>query len=102
MKCSTIIYINAADPRIFVYKHAQHKWVGVTLNFAHVKSYTVLGLTLLPMLVLALLLQLNIIILTTPWLLISFLILYFVYICVYCFYGAAKDLAKFPGPLAKR
>lgn len=33
------LYKNPDDPRIFVYKHETQKWLGVTLNFAHRKSW---------------------------------------------------------------
>ncbi len=45
MKCQTIIYINKEDPRIFVYKSQKWKWVGVTLNFAHIASLRILLIT---------------------------------------------------------
>lgn len=103
MKCSTIIYINPDDPRTFVYKHEKYKWLGVTFNFARGRSYAALGLVLLPMPIWLLLLLLNIPILGEPLpTAIIFLLLYFTWICIYCFSGAAKDLARYPGALSKR
>ena len=32
------IYYNKNDPKIFVYNHPKHKWLGVTLNLAHAKA----------------------------------------------------------------
>ncbi|NLZ63513.1 MAG: hypothetical protein GX902_06855 [Lentisphaerae bacterium] len=104
MKCSTLIYINPDDPRVFVYRHAKYKWMGVTLNFARGRSYVELALILLPILLWPLVLKLKGPRLPTalPMTTLTFLLLYFVWLCIYCFRGAAKDLAKYPGPLSKR
>ncbi|NLF94987.1 MAG: hypothetical protein GX564_13965 [Oligosphaeraceae bacterium] len=102
MKCRTIIYINPDDPRVFVYKHDKYKWLGVTFNFARGRSYVALMLILLPVLLWPLVLILDSQTLPTALPVITFLLLYFVWICLYCFRGAAKDLARYPGPLSKR
>ncbi len=45
-----LICCNRNNPRIFVYKCPSHKWMGVTLNFAHWKAWKALFWTLLPIL----------------------------------------------------
>lgn len=45
-----LICCNKNNPRIFVYKCPDHKWMGVTLNFAHWKAWKALFWTLLPIL----------------------------------------------------
>ena len=37
-----LVYHNKNDLKIFVYKNPKHKWLGVTLNFAHAKAWRVL------------------------------------------------------------
>ncbi len=102
MKCSTLIYINPDDPRIFVYKHNRCKWVGVTLNFAHGKSFPVLAALLLPLIVLPLLLcwpQSE----TGRGVLIGlYLTIDVTATCIICFRGAARDLRRYPGKPAAR
>lgn len=41
-------FFDKNDPRIFLYKLPKHKWMGVTLNFAHVRAWKILFATLLP------------------------------------------------------
>lgn len=97
LKCSSVIYINKKDPRIFVYKNQTRKWFGVTLNFAHTKSLVVLFGTLLGLLVITLL---SLHFLQYSWGVLFSLILFILWVIAlicYCYREAAKDLRKYPG-----
>ena len=39
---------NKNDPRVFLYKNPKHKWMGVTLNFAHDKAWLIFITTMSP------------------------------------------------------
>ncbi len=45
-----VFYFCREDPRVFVYKHPRWKWVGVTLNFAHPRSFWILAVTMISVL----------------------------------------------------
>lgn len=101
MKLRTIVYVNKDDPRLFVYKHRRWKWGGVTLNFAHAKSFGILLVTLasssLPLLP----------VLTAPIRLANLfsLILFALWSVALVFYyyrRAAGDLSRHPGDPAAR
>ena len=84
-------YRNPDDPRIFLYLSAEHKWLGVILNFAHIRSWIYYLITLTGCLVPILLLQKNVPFWT------AFLILWLVLWMSVYFTGAARDLRKYPG-----
>ena len=101
MKIQTIIYVNKEDPRLFVYKHQKWKWVGVTLNFAHLKSFPILIITLasviVPLLpVLFVRNGIGILLLTILF------VLWLIALTWYYYLQAAKDLQRYPGNLSVR
>jgi len=87
------IFYQRNDPRTFLYKFPRHKWMGVTLNFAHGRAWLILLWTLLPV---------GILLLPAPLLaraqapIASYVGLFFVYVGVvllYYFHMAAKEEA---------
>ncbi len=88
-----LLCFNKNDPRIFVYKCPAHKWMGVTLNFAHAKAWLALFLTLLPIALWG-----AAVALLNPhsadWrftVLVVTMVLYIVALSFYYFYMAAKE-----------
>lgn len=97
-KCRTILYINRDDPRVFVYKHQEWKWMGVTLNFAHFSSFPILLVTLGSVVVPLLPLWIwN----AFAWSSVLFA-LWLAAVVVYYFRQAARDLERYPGNLSSR
>lgn len=86
-----IIYCNRRDPRVFVYKHEKYRWPGVTLNFAHPKSFVIMAATILSCLVMAL--AANV---WKPWGMVL-VAAWAALVVVYAFRGAAEDLKRHPG-----
>jgi len=41
-----LYYADPDDPRLYLYKHPRHKWLGVTLNFSHPRAWPVFGITI--------------------------------------------------------
>lgn len=85
------------DSRIFLYKMPNHKWMGVTLNFAHSKAWWILFWTMLPMMLLV-----CSVILAKAWINPDYMVIYwaaFITVCasyligttVYYFRMAARD-----------
>ena len=95
MKCRNFFYVNREDPRLFVYKHPKWKWLGVTLNFAHVRrSIRVLLLADAPLLVILLLAH-------HRW--CAFLVILWLVTVVWFFFrAAATDLKRHPGDPSAR
>ena len=103
-------YFNRDDPRVFVYRHDRYKAVGVTLNFAKIASWVWLVFFIA---------LLFVGMVGTEWLRRSSLITSFdrvvrdaIYaiVCVVwcllmgvaCFWLAARDLKRHPGPQSAR
>lgn len=84
-------YKNPNDPRTFLYLSARHKWCGVILNFAYVRSWIYYLLTLTGILI-----ALNTVN-NYPFLSLAGLILWLTAWQIFYFFSAARDLKKYPG-----
>ena len=110
-----LFYYNKKDPKVFVYKHPKHKWMGASLNLAHPKAWRFLLCICLPfllgpqvtfgLLLLAMHMQPDWLIkiyLDYPSLLpISFVFPFAAYaisLAIYTFRMAAKDAKNHPTP----
>lgn len=90
-----VFYCCREDPRVFVHKHRRWKWVGVTLNFAHPRSFLALAVTLvslLPAILPGIMLD------SEPWLLAG-TALWAALLCWYYYRQAEIDLHR---PLNRR
>ena len=84
-------YKNPNDPRIFLYLSARHKWCGVILNFAYIRSRIYYLLTLTGILIS--LITVN----NYPFLSLAGLTLWLTAWQIFYFLAAARDLKKYPG-----
>jgi hypothetical protein len=96
------MYTNKNDPRVFAYLDDTYKWCGVTLNFAHKKSWIVMMLILLPVVAnvicVAFIAEPGLVL--RRWLI--FFAAYFPVLVTTCFIGASRDLKRHPGPQGQR
>ena len=84
-------YKNPNDPRTFLYLSARHKWCGVILNFAYVRSWIYYLLTLTGILICLIAIK------DRPFISLAGLILWLTAWQVFYFLAAARDLKKHPG-----
>ena len=84
-------YKNPNDPRTFLYLSSRHKWCGVILNFAYVRSRIYYLLTLTGILIGLIAIK------DRPLLSLSGLILWLTAWQIFYFFSAARDLKKYPG-----
>ena len=102
MKLACVIYVNRDDPRIFIYKHPKWKWFGVTLNFAHWKSFPILLLTLISAFLPIYLQQLFRNQENFALFLFVYYILWMLACLLYYFHMADSDLKRHPGNQSAR
>lgn len=84
-------YKNPNDPRTFLYLSPRHKWCGVILNFAYVRSRIYYLLTLTGILIGLIAIK------DRPLLSLAGLILWLTAWQIFYFLAAARDLKKYPG-----
>lgn len=84
-------YKNPNDPRTFLYLSSRHKWCGVILNFAYVRSWIYYLLTLTGILICLIAIK------DRPFLSLAGLILWLTAWQIFYFLAAARDLKKYPG-----
>ena len=84
-------YKNPNDPRTFLYLSPRHKWCGVILNFAYVRSWIYYLLTLTGILIGLIAIK------DRPLLSLSGLILWLTAWQIFYFLAATRDLKKYPG-----
>lgn len=84
-------YKNPNDPRTFLYLSSRHKWCGVILNFAYVRSRIYYLLTLTGILIGLIAIK------DRPLLSLAGLILWLTAWQIFYFFSAARDLKKYPG-----
>ena len=84
-------YKNPNDPRTFLYLSPRHKWCGVILNFANVRSRIYYLLTLTGILIGLIAIK------DRPLLSLAGLILWLTAWQIFYFLAAARDLKKYPG-----
>ena len=84
-------YKNPNDPRTFLYLSSRHKWCGVILNFAYIRSRIYYLLTLTGILIGLIAIK------DRPLLSLSGLILWLTAWQIFYFFSAARDLKKYPG-----
>lgn len=84
-------YKNPNDPRTFLYLSSRHKWCGVILNFAYVRSRIYYLLTLTGILIGLIAIK------DRPLLSLSGLILWLTAWQIFYFFSAERDLKKYPG-----
>ena len=84
-------YKNPNDPRTFLYLSSRHKWCGVILNFAYVRSRIYYLLTLTGILIGLIAIK------DRPLLSLAGLILWLTAWQIFYFLAAARDLKKYPG-----
>ena len=84
-------YKNPNDPRTFLSLSSRHKWCGVILNFAYVRSRIYYLLTLTGILIGLIAIK------DRPLLSLSGLILWLTAWQIFYFFSAARDLKKYPG-----
>ncbi|MBE6408568.1 MAG: hypothetical protein E7038_08195 [Lentisphaerae bacterium] len=84
-------YKNPNDPRTFLYLSSRHKWCGVILNFAYVRSRIFYLLTLTGILIGLIAIK------DRPLLSLAGLILWLTAWQIFYFFSAARDLKKYPG-----
>lgn len=102
MKCRTVVYINKEDPRIFVYKHRKWKWLGVTLNFAHPVSFSILLITLGSAFAVFSIIWICEYHKTASLLSSIFVVAWLIALVWYYYRQAARDLKRYPGNLSAR
>lgn len=84
-------YKNPNDPRTFLYLSPRHKWCGVILNFAYVRSWIYYLLTLTGILIALITVK------DYPLISLAGLTLWLTAWQVFYFLAAARDLKKYPG-----
>lgn len=84
-------YKNPNDPRTFLYLSSRHKWCGVILNFAYVRSRIYYLLTLTGVLIGLIAIK------DRPLLSLAGLILWLTAWQIFYFLAAARALKKYPG-----
>ena len=94
-------YINRDDPRIYVYGHPRHKWLGVTLNLSHRRAWlellVITGISMLSVIPISLFLVLFQENLEVGWMaaaIASHVLLWVVALVIYCFRAAENDLRR--------
>ncbi len=88
---SKLPYKNPRDPRTFLYLSARHKWCGVILNFAYIRSWIYYQLTLTGILVCLITIK------SCPFLSLAGLFVWLTAWQIFYFFAAARDLKKYPG-----
>lgn len=89
-------YKNPDDPRTFLYLSEKYKWLSVVLNFAYVRSWIYYFLTLTGCLICILCVK------EKPLHSVAGLVLWLVLWQIFYFWGAARDLKKYPGAASFR
>ena len=98
LKC--LAYFNRNDPRIWVYKSEKYKAIGVTLNFARIGSW--IWLMALVAFVVGLIGGANRVLQNNCLFAVAAVVAGAVVILTVCYWMAARDLKRYPGPKSAR